>query len=164
MGVQSRSKKGDAVAVRSRPSKSGGEGKKKKIFSETLGKDHMIELSNSIADSYTSKLQERVDKAKGKAKWEKEKRVEKMKSKAGVKDSGNDVVTAPKKDEMKGKKQPLSKSSIRASLLAKQREKAKQRKDARKAALKVKLQASTTTAKGESEVEAKPRRKQVSFI
>jgi hypothetical protein len=106
MAVQSQPKKSGTNPTRPRPSKSGGEGKKKKIFSESLGKEHMIELSNAIADSYSSKLQERVDKAKGKAKWEKDKRVEKMRSKAGVKEVGGEVL-ASKKDDLKGKKQPL---------------------------------------------------------
>jgi len=111
MALQSHNKKANA---KPRPSKSGGEGKKKKVFPESLGKDHLVALSNTIADSYSSKLQERVDKAKDKAKWEKEKRVEKLRGKAGL--AGATGSNAVKRDEMKGKKQPLVRWIKRAVL------------------------------------------------
>jgi hypothetical protein len=152
------------ASASSKKTKSGGEGKKRKVFPESLGKEHLINLSNSIADSQSLKLQERVEKAKEKAQWEKDKRVEKMRNKAGLKepykrDSGYT-------NELKGKKQPMSKSSIRASLVAKQREKAKHRKEVRKAAANVKeggLDATTVQGKEEADV-ARPSKKKVSFV
>lgn len=59
-----------------------GSGKKKKIFSESLGKEHLLSLSKSIAEKQASRLQDRVNRAKEKSSWEKQKRSAKMQSTA----------------------------------------------------------------------------------
>jgi len=47
--------------------------RKPKVFSESLGIDHLVQLSNDIAAKHENTLQERVDKAKDKQSWIKEK-------------------------------------------------------------------------------------------
>lgn len=47
--------------------------RKPKVFSESLGIDHLVQLSNDIAAKHENALQERVDRAKDKQSWIKEK-------------------------------------------------------------------------------------------
>lgn len=84
-------------------SKSGGEGKRKKVFAEEMGTAHLIELSNTIAESHSSKLKERIDKAKDKARWIKDKRAQSLKPKT--------TQGAAIEEEKKGTKVPLVSSS-----------------------------------------------------
>lgn len=102
-------------------------GRKKKIFSESLGLDHLVQLSNQIAGDHADKLQQRVEKAKDKQAWEKERNRQR---------NGDKSRADTRLDVHKSGPSPLSKSSHRASLVAKQREKSKMRKEARKAAKK----------------------------
>jgi hypothetical protein len=95
-------KSAEKAHLRTRKSKSGGEGKKKKVFAEDMGKAHLIELSNTIAESHSSKLKERIDKAKDKARWVKERRAQSSKPRT------TQEVT---EEEKKGKKVPLVSSS-----------------------------------------------------
>lgn len=47
--------------------------RKPKVFSESLGIDHLVQLSNDIAAKHENAMQTRVDKAKEKQSWLKEK-------------------------------------------------------------------------------------------
>lgn len=94
----------DKASKAERKPKSGGEGKKRKVFAESLGTSHLIELSNSIAESQSLKLKKRLDKAKSKAKWVKEKKAQASKATKTI-----DGVTA---EDTKGKKMPLVSESL----------------------------------------------------
>lgn len=99
MGVHNQASK---AVGKDGPAKKTGNGKQKKVFAESFGTAHLVELSNSIANSHSTMLKERVDKAKSKAAWQKEKKVQKIKEQAGTK--GMDGV---KSDDLKGKKVPM---------------------------------------------------------
>lgn len=102
MGVHNRASNGGKKIESSQKI---GSGKRKKVFAESLGTAHLVELSNSIANSHSNTLKERVDKAKSKAAWQKEKRVQKMKDQLGSQDKGSAT-----SEELKGKKVPMVRS------------------------------------------------------
>ncbi|PWN35261.1 uncharacterized protein FA14DRAFT_154683 [Meira miltonrushii] len=115
-----------------------GTKRKPKVFAENLGIDHLVQLSNDIAAKHENALQERVDRAKDKQSWIKEKN----RRKNGMNAKQDNAAAKEKTDKQhsdtteRPSSKPLTKSNIRAGLVAAQREKTRMRKEARKVAQK----------------------------
>lgn len=64
--------------------KSGGPGKKGKIFSESLGLSHLLSLASAAGSTEEDRNSQRAEKNRESAQWKKKKRVEKNSRKEGV--------------------------------------------------------------------------------